>query len=239
KNGADRKIRRTDVHRKFFEKLETVFKPDVRELEARAKQNISFSNAENCYLGDVRKEIAQVPNESIDLVITSPPYLNSRDYTDSYIVELWLLDFVRSYQELKELRNRTLHSHVQVKIGEIPYPNLAKLDTIVSQLVSNSEKFWNKELVNMVKGYFADMDSLFIQLALKMEKGKKIYLNVANSAYYGVEIAVDEIIGEISEIRGFKVIEIREARRIRPSSQQNSVIDSLRESVVVMERRGS
>jgi hypothetical protein len=103
-------------------------------------------------------------------------------------------------------------------------------------LLANSEKFWNKELGNMVKGYFADMDSLLAQLALKMKKGKRGYLNVANSAYYGIVIPVDEIIGEIAEMRGFRVIEIREARRIKPSSQQNALIDFLRESVVVIEK---
>ena len=234
--GAERKIRRIEVHRKFFNKLETVFKPDVMSLEANAKLNGGFSNAEHCYLGDVRKEIARIPNNSVDLVITSPPYLNSRDYTDSYIVELWLLDFVNNYEDLKQLRNRTLHSHVQVKIGETPYPKLSRLEMIITSLLANSEKFWNKELGNMVKGYFADMDSLLAQLALKMKKGKRGYLNVANSAYYGIVIPVDEIIGEIAEMRGFRVIEIREARRIKPSSQQNALIDFLRESVVVIEK---
>ena len=234
--GAERKIRRTDVHEKFFEKLELIFKPDIQILEGKAKTNNGFSNAARCYLGDVRKEIIQIPANSVDLVITSPPYLNSRDYTDSYIVELWILDYVKNYQELRQLRNRTLHSHVQIRIGETSYPKLSRLQTILTSLNQNSDQFWNKELLNMVKGYFADMDSLFTQIALKMKTGGKVYLNVANSAYYGIEIPVDELIGEIAETKGLRVIEIREAIRIRPSSQQNRIIGSLRESVVLLER---
>ena len=39
----------------------------------------------------------------------------------------------------------------------------------------------------MIKGYFRDMDNLFAQLSLKMKKNKKVFFNVANSAYYEVE----------------------------------------------------
>ncbi|MBX2991236.1 MAG: hypothetical protein KF749_08710 [Bacteroidetes bacterium] len=236
RRGTERRIRRAEVHRQFFDRLESVFLPDVREIEAKSG---GMSNAEFCHLCDVRKGIGEIPDRSIDLVITSPPYLNSRDYTDSYIVELWLLDFVKNYEELRQLRTRTLHSHVQVKIGEKHYPRLKKLEEIIASMESISEQFWNTQLLNMVKGYFADMDLLMAQLALKMKEKSRLYCNVANSAYYGIEIPVDELIGEIAESKGFRVVEIREARRIRPSSQQNAIIGSLRESVVVIESCGN
>ena len=67
-----------------------------------------------------------------------------------------------------------------------------------------------------------------------MRSDKFIYFNVANSAYYGVEIAVDEIICQIAEKQGFKIVEIRKARDLKASSQQSGSIKSLRESVIVM-----
>ena len=46
---------------------------------------------EDCYVG-----IKSIPDNSIDLVITSPPYLNSRDYTDTYMLELKTLGFTQN-----------------------------------------------------------------------------------------------------------------------------------------------
>ena len=86
----------------------------------------------------------------------------------------------------------------------------------------------------MVKGYFKDMNTLFEQLKLKMRPNCKIFFNVANSAYYGIEIKVDEIVSAIAETHGFAINEIREARQLKPSSQQKDSIKSLRESVIVM-----
>jgi len=57
---------------------------------------------------------------------------------------------------------------------------------------------WNTDLLNMIKGYFLDMDHLFEQFKRVMQPEKFIYFNVANSAYFGEEVKVDFIISEIA-----------------------------------------
>jgi len=89
----------------------------------------------------------------------------------------------------------------------------------------------------MVKGYFLDMKELLDSLSRKMKTGARVYFNVANSAYYGVEIKVDEIVCSIAEENNLKVIELREARQLKPSSQQKDIIKSLRESVIVLRKQ--
>lgn len=231
KDWKERKLRRREVHKKFLDKLSNVIKPDIEKLE---KIGFSVENLKYCIYGDVRNLISQIPDKSIDLVITSPPYLNSRDYTDIYIVELWILDLINNYQELKELRTKTFISHVQIKHGEIKALEIPELKKVLEELNLKKDKFWNCELTTMIKGYFKDMDTLFGSLKSKMQPNKKLFFNVANSAYYGVEIKVDEIVSAIAEIHGFSIDEIREARQLLPSSQQRIPIKSLRESVIVM-----
>ncbi len=228
KNWQDTHIKRREVHEKFLEKLDKI-RMDVAILEGVRP---TVDNSKLCYYGDVRKKIDVIPDNSIDLVITSPPYLNSRDYTDMYIAELWTLDLVNSYEELRELRNRTLRSHVQVRYDKVELLQTPLLANAISEI--ESHELWNKDIPNMIKAYFLDMDELFSKLILKMVPGKKVYFNVANSAYYGVRIDVDEIVSNIASSHGFKIEEIREARKLRPSSQQKDQIDSLRESVIVM-----
>ncbi|MEX0597320.1 MAG: hypothetical protein WD512_12570 [Candidatus Paceibacterota bacterium] len=230
KGWQNTNLKRRDVHNKFLKKMDTVFCPDMKKfsLNQSAIQNKDF-----CLSGDIREVIKQIPDNSIDLVITSPPYLNSRDYTDIYIAELWILDLVKNYQDLRDLRKRTLRSHVQVKHGEVKIVDSAKLREVIEKLNKNKENHWNSELLGMIKGYFYDMDILFNSLKKKMLPNKKVFFNVANSAYYGVKILVDEIVVEIAENHGFKLDQIRKARDLRPSSQQKDLISSLRETVIV------
>lgn len=224
---------RKEVHEKFLTRLATIIEPDIRIIEAK-KRGASQRERIQCYAGDARKLLPLLESDSVDLVITSPPYLNSRDYTDIYCVELWMLDLIDGYEAMRHLRGETLRSHVQVPIPELKSLEIAELQQVTDKLELSRNTHWSPHLCNMIKGYFADMDSLFNNLHDKMSDGGKVFFNVANSAYYGVEIKVDEIVCSIAETRGFKVDEIREARQLRPSGQQKEVIKSLRESVIVM-----
>ena len=57
----------------------SVFAEDIRII---SRKNSLIHNFSTCYLGDVRQNINRVPDGVVDLIITSPPYLNSRDNKD-------------------------------------------------------------------------------------------------------------------------------------------------------------
>lgn len=223
---------RKDIHNLFLDKLNSIFAEDIRII---SKSNSIVHNSDICYLGDVRKNIQTIPNKEVDLIITSPPYLNSRDYTDIYMLELKVLQLINSYEELRTLRKSTLRSHVQ-----IPYENIIPIDNerlkgCLMRMYNNKCKTWNSDIINMICAYFEDMQFLFSEFSKKMRKGGVIYFNVANSAYYGVEIPVDYIIADIAESYGFNVREIRKARDLKTSPQQSDKIGKLRESVIVID----
>lgn len=224
---------RADVHQIFINKIINVFIDDISTID-NDKSSYIINNYDLCYFGDVRENINFVPDNSIDLIITSPPYLNSRDYTDIYMLELKMLGLINNYEELKNLRKKTLRSHVQVKHGSLKTLEIPILEECIALIEENKDVFWNTDLLNMIKGYFIDIDFLFSVFKQKMQQDKYIYFNVANSAYYGVEIVVDEIICQIAEKHGFNVLEIRKARDLKTSSQQSGTIKSLRESVIVI-----
>ncbi|EHG16375.1 DNA modification methylase [Prevotella histicola] len=225
---------RTDIHKLFFTKLDCVIAEDIKIISSKPTL---VNNMNICYLGDVRKNIEKVPDNSLDLIITSPPYLNSRDYTDIYMLELKVLELVNSYEALRSLRKSTLRSHVQIKYSELKPINNSRLEKCLSDMRSSKTKSWNTGILNMICGYFEDMETLFSAFKKKMRVGGVIYLNVANSAYFGVEVPVDYIIGDIAEKYGFCVREIRKARDIKASPQQSKMIGKLRESVLVIDKR--
>ena len=233
KGWCDRVVERNEVHHFFLEKLDTVIAEDVRIL---AGQDTEVHNSEICYLGDVRKNIDKVPDNSLDLIITSPPYLNSRDYTDIYMLELKVLQLVKCHEDLQALRKSTIRSHVQVKYSDIEPLDNPRLKQCLSEMRNSESKSWNSDILKMICGYFEDMKLLFSAFAKKMRSGGIIYFNVANSAYFGVEVPVDYIIGDIAEDCGFVVREIRKARDLKTSPQQSGHVGKLRESVLVIDK---
>ena len=233
KKGWETRIfNRKEIHNSFLDKLNSIFAEDIRII---SQENPTVHNSEICYLGDVRKYIQHVPDGEIDLIITSPPYLNSRDYTDIYMLELKVLQLINSHEELRTLRKNTLRSHVQVPYERITPIDNGRLKACLLEMSNNTSKTWNSDIINMICAYFEDMQFLFSAFSKKMRKGGVIYFNVANSAYYGVEVPVDYIIADIAESCGFRVREIRKARDLKTSPQQSDKIGKLRESVIVID----
>lgn len=235
KGWLTRIISREDTHKLFLNQLDTMISEDVKTLSS---QKTAVCNADLCYFGDVRKSIEDIEDDSLDLIITSPPYLNSRDYTDIYMLELKVLQLVNNHEDLQALRKSTLRSHVQVKYAKMKPIDNSRLKECLSDMRCTDTKSWNSDIFNMICGYFEDMQQLFYAFYKKMRKGGVIYFNVANSAYFGVEVPVDLIISDIAEDCGLNVREIRKARDIKTSPQQSKMLGKkLHESVIVIDKK--
>lgn len=235
RNWKQRQINEGDVYRFFDDKVVYEIKKDIETAKYNAGQN----NKLLLFNEDSRVGIeSKVKNESIDLVITSPPYLNSRDYTDTYMLELKTLGFTGTSEEIRELREKTLRSHVQIKWKDKTNIQNELLSETIKKLEAASEDIeqWNNSIIDMVRLYFVDMQSIFRILYKKMKNGGRVYFNVSNSAYFNVLIDTLEICASIAEHEGFRVIEIRDARKLKTSPQQQKQVGKLLEGVVVLEK---
>lgn len=234
KGWKEKKYTKKEVFEFFFNFVEKTMLKDLKDVPPAQIENEHY-----LFEGDSRKLISEkLEDSSIDLVITSPPYLNSRDYTDSYMLELKALGYLTNHKEIRDLRTKTLRSHVQLKLNDIfDLDNEYLNDTVKElELARKSKNSWNDEIILMVRAYFEDIKQIFEGLYAKMKKGKKVYFNVSNSAYYGVLINTLGICSSIAEQIGFVVEEIREARYLKSSPQQKELVGNLLEGVIVLRR---
>lgn len=234
KNWKEINLSEADVFKKFDDKMDKEIKIDIQSIK-KSKQN----NRDTLFNEDSRVGIeTKVPDKSIDLVITSPPYLNSRDYTDTYMLELKTLGLTNTYEEVRNLREKTLRSHVQIKWEDNESINNKTLENTLKLLkdCAGDKEIWSSSILDMVRLYFVDMKKIFHVLYKKVKLGGRIYFNVSNSAYFNVMINTLKICAEIAESEGFRVIEIRKARKLNPSPQQKEQIGNLLEGVIIMEK---
>lgn len=193
----------------------------------------------NVVRGDSRSRIRELRAQSHDLVVTSPPYLNSFDYSDVYRPEMFAGGFVRNNAQLRLIRLRTIRSHVQVDWTADSSAMPLAVKRVVKEL--NQRELWNRKLPDMVRSYFSDISSVLAGLWRVVRPRGEIWMVVATSAYAGVHVEVDKIIGQIAEECGWHLKRRDVLRKIRASGQQWSAIAKtnslpLRESLVVLER---
>ena len=209
-------------------------KVDIQGIKKSTQNNKDILFNEDSRIGIEKR----IPDNSIDLVITSPPYLNSRDYTDTYMLELKTLGLTKTLKDIKKLRENTLRSHVQIKWQDTESINNKTLENTFDLLTKSIKKkqLWNSSILDMIRLYFVDIQKIFHVLYKKMKQKGRIYFNVSNSAYFNILINTLDICAEIATNEGFKVIEIREARKLKTSPQQRNKIKNLLEGVIVIEK---
>lgn len=235
KDWKEKSFSTDDVFSKFDNKIRNEIRVDISNLS----YSTNIDNKTKLYNEDARIGIEkEIADNSIDLVITSPPYLNSRDYTDTYMLELKTLGFTKNFDEIKSLREKTLRSHVQIKWNDQSNVKNTLLDSTLKELESASKSMetWNNSILDMIRLYFVDIQKIFNSLYRKMKAKGRVYFNVSNSAYFNVLIDTLEICASIAENEGFKVLEIRDARNLKTSPQQKEKVEKLLEGVIVLER---
>jgi DNA modification methylase len=215
----------------FLESLEERLKQNAEDLQKSViVQKAKIIN------GDARQIIQTIPDK-YKLCITSPPYLNSFDYTDIYRPELFLGKFITSQQELKSLRFKTIRSHVEINFPKPTQNKFGEIYHSVHQKISKSGSIWSNQIPFMIQGYFEDMQNVLSNLLNKAKKGGELWLIVANSIYVETEIPVDLILAEIGTRNNWKLKRIEVLRYIyRRKTKYSGNINKLRESLIVFQK---
>lgn len=213
----------------FLDSLEKELLVISQDLDTNT---ISIPNIKN---GDSRQLIGKM-SEKFKLCITSPPYLNTFDYTDIYRPELFLGDFIRDSNELRQLRHKTVRSHIQVNWKEPITKDFGLLfNGILKEISSKQELLMHKRIPEMITAYFEDMKEIFKSLRSKADVEASLWMVVSTSAYADVHIPVDLILADIAEQTGWKLKEIGVLREItKRKTRYSPNTDKLRESVIIL-----
>jgi 16S rRNA G966 N2-methylase RsmD len=160
--------------------------------------------------------LESIPDKSIDLVITSPPYANNYDYADATRLEMTFWGEVNSWGDLHDtvrkflIRSSSQHvSKDRLKLDAliadpILEPIRDELIPVCKELEKVREtKAGNKAYHTMIAAYFIDMGSVFHALRRVTTSDCKICFVVGDSAPYGVYVPVEQWFGKLANEAGF------------------------------------
>ncbi len=243
-------IEKSSNRRKDGNGIKIAFKPpkniDVQtQFSERIKQMISdldvsnFNSTTDIVEGSFDKADISQLKEKIGLTVFSPPYANCFDYFEVYKLEMWMGRFVKSYADFEPYRSQALRSHVNSSFDH-SISNFNKDVDQIAELLS-TYNLWNKNIPDMIRGYFDDMTGILQNIFEVSKPGAEVHVIVANSGYKGILVPTDLLLAEIAREIGFHCDSITYARKIRSSSQQMKLIEEsyqelMRESIVVLRK---
>jgi len=196
------------------------------------------------YLGDARSVGKWIEKQSIDAVITSPPYPNEKDYSRTTRLESVLLDFILTKSDLRGSKENLLRSNtrniykadtdekwIENNKRVIDLANSIEAKRIELGKTSGFEKLYHK----VVKHYFGGMARHLNDLKPLLRPNAQLAYVVGDQAsYFRIPIRTGEILADIAVDLGYELINIDLFRtRIATATKEQ-----LREEVVLLKWRG-
>lgn len=174
-----------------------------------------------CDIRQVNANEHLIGNNSIDAIITSPPYPNRHDYTRIYGLES-ILGFSKNAMDIKLIRYHTLRSHVEAKKSTVndKYKCPRTLLKILEQLDQDRKALPNDGIIPMLQGYFEDMFTVLEYLHKLLKHQGFFALVVCDVRYGGIVVPVGDLINECAKNIGFTLVHKIVARNKNNSAQQ-------------------
>ncbi|MEK7501431.1 MAG: DNA methyltransferase [Patescibacteria group bacterium] len=152
-------------------------------------------------------------DNSVSLIVTSPPYVTSYEYADLHqLTALWL----EYTKDISDFRKRFIGTSYHSKKNLILNSSIA--ENIRKELLGIDRK-----TAEEVSTYFSEMNQVFTEMKRMLKKGGKTCIVVGNTSLQGVKILNAEVFVEQLQNLGLKVADI--IKREIPSKNLPSVRD--------------
>ena len=192
------------------------------------------------FLADAR-EPAQVLNKnSVDAVITSPPYPNEKDYTRITRLESMVLGFIKDKLHLRSYKKTLLRSNTRgVYKADRDDQWVADIDKVqhlaaaieARRIELGKTSGFEKLYARVTKLYFGGMARHLAELTKVLRPGAKLAYVVGDQAsYLRIMIRTGQVLAEIAERQGYQVERIDLFRTRFATATRNE----LREEVLVL-----
>jgi hypothetical protein len=233
----------------------TLMADDVEWLQEETHKTKRKAPRGNVYADSFFSALEKLRRESfVDLVVTSPPYLNNYHYPRNTRPQLHWLGFASGpgYQAARETSSfgkfwQTVREREPVALAfELP-----ALERIIEEVRSrNTEKgsYGGPGWANYVATYFNDTHRFCTVLSKLLKPSAAALIVLGNSIIQGVEVKTDFFFGDIAELCGltFEETILLRQKRTGTSIIQSSVrVDKaaqrtvLYESAIVLRRKPS
>jgi DNA modification methylase len=200
-----------------------IHKP-ARDLEVKIVEDSFFNYKEH------------LASKSVDLIITSPPYLNNYHYNRNTRPHLYWLGYAQYPENLRTLEESNFGKYWQTVREEnlinlefhLPDTDLAEKLEFLRKQRPERGIYGGHGWANYAASYFNDCYKFALGIQYVLRPGGTALVVIGNSILQGILISTDQYFGQIAETVGLELVRIDIPRATRVG---NSIIQSKVRSV--------
>ena len=212
-------IEKADVHSVILGKLSEMVS-DIRWIKGRLG-NTRCQEAGQVYNRDFLESMDVLPPCSVDLMVTSPPYMNNYHYVRNTRPQLFWLSLVSSRKELRKLEEANFGKYWQTVRDSKPvdlnfdHPELSRALVALRRTREEKGAYGGPGWANYVASYFNDCHRFCGVLKRALTRGGVGVIVIGNSIIQGHEMKTDMILADIARQSGLALIGVQQIRTKR------------------------
>lgn len=187
-----RRHRVGEVYERFFKNLDKqiIGMKNFSEL----CRNIGYRDVHIIADGDAKN--TGLAHDSIDLAVTSPPYVNAVDYPRTHQLEMYWLGLVNPKQRLSKMKRKYIGTETiyRNEYKELKKSGYATLDKVLKDIY---EKDPRRSFI--VFKFYQDMKENLIEMERILRAGSKYCVVIGNNSIRGITVPNHRIIMEIAQ----------------------------------------
>jgi DNA modification methylase len=175
------------------------------ELIASDLLDISTATGKVTSVGSDARLIKDNFTEPVDVILTSPPYLNGTNYFRNTKIELWFLRHLQSKADMRLFRDLAITSGINdVTAAKSCLKTNDDLPEAVYDVVQALQQdAYDQRIPMMVQSYFSEMQEVIRSLKSVCKEGTAVCIDLGDSCYGGVWVPTHQIIHSIMNKNGF------------------------------------
>jgi DNA modification methylase len=180
-----------DAFRRHLIKMQVGNESFYRVVPDSVRKNLN--DYLNIKVSDARKQ--PVVDNSVDLIVTSSPYVTSYEYADLHQLSTIWLDLADNLTESKKEFIGTSYKN---------YENKRLRSSIAIDIVNEMSKK-SKKMAKEIEAFFIDMEEVFDESYRILKHGGRCCYVIGNTKLKGVDILNAEVFAESLQYSGFKL----------------------------------
>lgn len=203
--GVSKRMRRLEEEGKIHIDVRRSFE---RTINSKAQYYLIYNNINShakIINADSTNKILKKYKNSVDLIVTNPPYISSVRYIETLKLEMYWMQFICNQEEYSSLAHKMLGNDCISKkeCENIKYTKYEDIDVLIDTF-----KDIDIKSAKIVSDFFINIEKVIKLMNYVLKVNKKVVIKISDSKMKKVLVETGKLMTLIAEKNGFKLVDV-------------------------------
>lgn len=203
--GISKRMRKLEAEGKIHIDVFATFKRAIKKrCQYYSIYDGTNTKAKIMETDSANKKLSKIKN-SIDLIVTNPPYISSVRYIETMKLEMYWFEYIKNQAQYSELAHKMLGNDKLLKseYKDLEYTNYKEINTLINKMDKVDRKS-----AKIIGEFFNLMEKVIENMSLVLKKGGKAVIKISNSKIKKIDVETGKYMTIIAQNYGFKLKDV-------------------------------